>query len=188
MATCLSYGRWSNQRSVFGWYQRWKQAREARFVRIVAKAFAPPPPPRISDSVDALKIINEVTKGRLELEKVQLEADLKRLEVTQKERLFEIELRLKQKERDEKIRQSNSEKMRVVRSHQKNRNLSLGERDQEIIGGCEECASRLEGRKAKHTDHMYRHASERHDRILSKLRQPKLYPLRVDPTDDAATN
>ena len=158
-------------------------------MRVVAKAFAPPPAPPISEAIDALKIINEITKGRLELEKAQLEADLKRLEVTQKERLAEIEIRIKQKERDQKIREANAANMREVRAKQLNRNIKLDQRDLDTIGGCEECASRIEGRKAKHTDHMLRHAQERHDRILSKLRQPRLYPLRVDPTsDDAASN
>lgn len=141
-----------------GWFERRRQKRISLIAAEVARHLIPTAPGH-EDAISTLKVLNELSKMRLESEKLALDAEIERIKATAEDRKDERDYQRKMKEADRARRAAASDSMRNLR---KMRGKKLGGGIPEQYATCEDCRAALEGRKPAHNNDMVRHGEQRH--------------------------
>jgi len=154
-----------------GWFQRRRERRQAEIQKAVALAIAASKPP--DDALNALNILTEIGKLRLESEKIALNAEIERIKATAADRQEERDYERKHKLEVREAKVEAARKARELRAAGggfagRLRKLGVTEIPP-FAQSCEDCRAAIEGRKPAHNNDMFEHASQRHGQIISRI-------------------
>jgi hypothetical protein len=148
-------------------------AMEARIAALVAKAVKEVIQ-QPSESLDLIKVINEIGRGRLEVAKLDNQLEMERLKLEQEDRKLRREEEREAKEKDRERRLKMAEASKEQRAREKTRRVVGKIKPNDLdadMADCEECQAAFAGRKPLHTFDMLRHAETGHARRLAQLLQ-----------------
>lgn len=166
--------------SVMGWWAKRRARRAAELAAIIAGAVAPAVSEAVkaqipSDPLSMIQIVNEISKGRLEVQKSENEFELEKLKMDRELRLEERKAAAEQKAKDKAYREDQARKMRELRAAGRigpRRIAARGDLDPRVLT-CEECLSSFEKRKPRHENDMLRHAQEQHHLLIAGVEIPQ---------------
>ena len=146
----------------------WFKNRRLRRLREQAEMLAPllaPAKPQNEELLSMVQIINELSKGRLEVMKEESRVELERLKLTAEDRKAERE---EERERKQKLKEFRASQAAWAREHRlgKTKGKAALSGIPAAISSCEDCRAALEGRAPSHTNHMFRHHADNHPEWL----------------------
>ena len=150
-----------------GWFARRRARRQAELASACAAAVGATKIDPKEEMLTVIKLLNEITAGRLAAEKQAQQFELERLRVTESDRKADREFELKHKEENRKAR---ADAAAAAREALKRKKLGAGANDVPAeLRACEDCRAKLEGREAAHNRDMVNHAARGHKRYLDTI-------------------
>jgi hypothetical protein len=141
--------------------------RAALLARALQTAQKPQPDPNPEQTLSIFKVLDGLAKSRLELEREQMNHELKRLELEGAQKIKEIEAREAARVKRKALLEDMASNMRELR---KKRGDKLGGGVlPTFIRTCEDCRAWLDGRAPSHTVDMFNHAKMRHQAQLEDM-------------------